>query len=192
LLTLTITFASIDYTLSLEPSFASSVYGWLAGSEALLFALSIALMGICSSATDSAAVRPLARLLLGLTLLWAYLDFMQLLIVWNSDLPREADWYARRLTGFWGVLAAGIALGHFALPFCTLLWAPVQRSARVVAGIAALLVLAELPRTWWIVIPAARRGLDWIDAAAMLGVLGLAGGIALHAFDRLRDGPAHA
>lgn len=187
MLALTVTFASIDYTLSLEPAFASSVYGWLAGSEALLLALSVALIGPCLTATDGAVVRPLARLLLGLTLLWTYLDFMQLLIVWNSDLPREADWYARRLTGFWGVTAASIAIGHFALPFLTLLWAPVQRSARVVASIAALLVLAELPRVWWIVIPAARRGLEWIDAAAMLGVLGLASGMALHAFHRLRD-----
>jgi hypothetical protein len=187
LLALTVTFASLDYTLSLEPSFASSVYGWLACSEALLLALSVALIGPCLTAADRAAVRPLARLLLGLTLLWAYLDFMQLLIVWNSDLPREADWYARRLTGFWGGLAAAVALGHFALPFVALIWAPVQRSARVVAGVAAVLVLAELPRVWWIVIPAGRRGLDWIDAAAMLGVLGLAAGIALRALRRLPD-----
>lgn len=188
LLALTVTFASIDYTLSLEPAFSSSVYGWLACSEALLFALSVALIGPClTAAPDAAAVRPLARLLLGLTVLWAYLDFMQLLIVWNSDLPREAAWYAPRLTGFWGGLAAGVALGHFALPFVALIWAPVQRSARVVAGVAAVLVLAELPRVWWIVIPAAGRGLDWIDAAAMLGVLGLAGGIALRALNRTRD-----
>jgi hypothetical protein len=194
LLALTVTFASIDYTLSLEPSFASSVYGWLAGSEALLLALSVALMGRCSTATDGDTIRPLARLLLGLTLLWAYLDFMQLLIVWNSDLPREADWYSRRLAGYWGGLAAGIAIGHFALPFFTLLWAPAQRSVRVVAGVAALLVLAELPRVWWMVIPAAGRRLDWTDVAAMVGVLGLAGGVALRAFRRLPDweGPARA
>jgi hypothetical protein len=194
LLALTVTFASIDYTLSLDPAFASSVYGWLAGSEALLLALSIALMGVCLSAAENTVIRPLARLLLGLTLLWAYLDFMQLLIVWNSDLPHEAAWYARRLTGFWGILAACVAIGHFVLPFFVLLWAPLQRSARVVAGVAALLVLAELPRVWWIVIPAERRGLDWIDAVAMVGVLGLAGAMALRAFRRLRDeaGSAHA
>lgn len=193
LLALTVTFASIDYTLSLEPSFASSIYGWLASSEALLLALSIALMGLCLTATGGVDVRSLARLLLGLTLLWAYLDFMELLIVWNSDLPREAAWYARRLTGFWGALAACVAIGHFALPLFTLLWAPVQRSARAVAGIAASLILAELPRVWWIVIPAAGRGLDWIDAAAMFGVLGLAGGVALRAFNHLRhwEEPAH-
>ena len=193
LLALTVTFYSIDYTLSLEPAFSSSVYGWLAGSEALLLALSIALMARGSRTADGAAVRPLARLLLGLTVLWAYLDFMQLLIVWNSDLPREAAWYAPRLTGFWGILAACVAIGHFALPFFTLLWAPVQRSARAVTGVAALLVLAELPRVWWMIIPAARRGLDWIDGAAMLGVLGVAAAFALRAFHRLeREGPSRA
>ena len=185
LLALTVTFAAIDYTLSLEPTFESSVYGWMAGSESLLLALSAAIIGLALDARRAVDVRPLARLLLALTLFWAYLDFMQFLIVWNSDLPREAAWYLRRSTGFWGAVAAAVVIGHFALPFFVLLWARVRRSLRAVASIAALLVLAELARVWWIVIPAANRPLAWIDPAAMFAVLGVACGFALRAYPRL-------
>lgn len=179
LLTLTVTFAAIDATLSIEPQFKSSVYGMLACAEALLFALSTALLVWTGAGTEQPR-RDLGRLLLALLVLWAYLDFMQLLIVWNSDLPDEAGWYMHRLHGFWGGVAAAIAVVHFALPFFALLWPQVQRSRRALRSVACLLVLTEIVRAWWIVIPASGRALAWVDVAAMAAVLGIAAGIALH------------
>jgi hypothetical protein len=191
LLALTVTFAAIDLTLSMEPQFKSSIYGMLTASEALLFALSIALFGMTSAPLTplSDATHDLGRLLLALLVLWAYLDFMQLLIIWNSDLPDEAGWYLRRLAGGWAGVAAAVAALHFMLPFLALLWPPVQCSRRAIRWIAALLVLTEIPRAWWIVIPASGRRLGWLDAAAMLAVLGVASAMALHAYHRQRPPP---
>lgn len=189
LLALTVTFAGIDATLSLEPEFKSSIYGMLTCTEAVLFALSIALFGITRA--DLAAeisMRDLGRLLFALLVLWAYLDFMQILIIWNSNLPEEAGWYLLRLKGLWGAVAVGIAALHFVLPFFALIWPQVQRSRRALGVFAAILVLIEIPRAWWIVVPAAHRSLEWVDLAAMCGVLGAAAGIALHAFGRSRSG----
>ena len=146
LLTLTVTFAAIDSTLSLEPQFKSSVYGMLVCVEAVLFALSIALVGVAftsgprQTAAAEEVTRVLGRLLLALVALWAYLDFMQFLIVWNSDLPDEAGWYARRLAGGWAPLAIGIALLHFGLPLFALLCPACSGPARP---------SARSRRCWW-------------------------------------------
>ncbi len=183
LLALSITFAAFDYTLSMEPHFKSSVYGLLVGTEGVLLALSVAVLGaaLVQPADRSQAMEDLGKLMLGLLVFWAYLDFMQLLIIWQSDLPHEADWYVRRITGGWGIVAAAIAGLHFALPFFALLWPQVQRSRRAMAWLAALLAGIEIPRAWWIVIPSSGRGLSLVAVAAMLALLGLAAAIALRA-----------
>jgi hypothetical protein len=181
LLVLTVTFSAIDFTLSMEPHFKSSIYGMLAASTDLLLALSVAVMSLAFKGRPlkRETVRDLGRLLFALLILWAYLDFMQLLIVWNSNLPDEAGWYAKRLVGEWGTLAVGVAALHFLLPFLLLIFAPVQRSQATIGSLAALLVFMEILRSWWIVLPAAARGLSFSDAAAMLALLGAAAALAL-------------
>ena len=187
LLALTVTFFAIDTTLSLEPHFKSSIYGMLAGCEAVLLALAVAVMGMAFATRDATeTVRDLGRLLFALLLLWAYFDFMQILIVWNSDLPPEADWYLRRLVGGWAIVAGLIAMFHFLLPLFTLIWPQVQRSPPMLGSVAGLLVLIEVPRVWWSVIPAAGRQLTAIDVAAMMAMLGVAAGMALRVFRRAR------
>jgi hypothetical protein len=181
LLALTVTFATIDFTLSMEPHFKSSICGMLAACTDVLLALSIAIMtaALGRRPLTGETVHDLGRLLFALLVLWAYLDFMQGLIVWNSNLPDEAGWYAKRLVGEWGVIAALIAALHFVLPFFVLIWAPVQRSRTAIGAVAAVLVLIEIPRSWWIVVPAAGRSLSLIDALAMLAMLGVAAALAL-------------
>jgi hypothetical protein len=188
LLMLTVTFAAIDLTMSLDPHFNSSIYGMLAASEALLLALSIAVLGLAAArrAVDRDSVRDLGRLLFALLVLWAYLDFVQILIVWNSDLPEEANWYLERLIGGWVIVAVLIAVVHFALPFFALIWPQVQRSRRALGALATLLALAEIPHAWWVVIPAAGRQLSLLDVATMMAIIGFAAGIALRSFRNTR------
>ena len=185
LLALTVTFAAFDYTLSMEPRFKSSVYGLLVGTESVLLALSVAVMAVMLGGgvepEPSGATEDLGKLMLGLLVFWAYLDFMQLLIIWQSDLPHEADWYVRRTASGWGIVAAVVAGLHFVLPFFALLWPQMQRSRRVMGCVATLLVAIEVPRAWWIVVPAAGRSLSLLDGVAMFAVIGLAAGIALRA-----------
>jgi hypothetical protein len=176
-----VTFSAIDFTLSMDPHFKSSIYGMLIGCESVLLALSVAVMARALASREEASQigRDLGRLLFALLVLWAYLDFMQVLIIWNSDLPEEAAWYLRRLKGEWLIVAALIALCHFLLPFFALIWPQVQRTRKTRGFVAAMLVLIEIARAWWIVIPAAGRGLTWVDLAAMVAVLGVAAAVAL-------------
>ena len=182
LLGLSVTFAAIDFTLSLDPHFESSVYGLLVASEDVLFALSIAVLGVTLARSGKAEdTHDLGKLVFALVLLWAYLDFMQLLIVWNSNLPDEARWYRPRLLGVWAAVAGVVAALHFVLPCVALLWPQVQRSRHRLRTLTALLVITEVPRAWWTVIPAAGRPLSVWDAAPMAAMLGVASGIALRA-----------
>jgi hypothetical protein len=181
-LALTVTYASIDMTMSLDPRFVSSVYGMIEISEMGLLALSVSVFATALGLPpDEGTAHNLSRLLLGLVLLWAYLDFMQVLIVWQSDLADEAPWYIVRSTGGWGITAAVVAACHFVLPFFALIWPPVQRSRRAIAAVAGLLVLSAIIHGWWLVVPASGRGFGLLDVLAMLGLLGSAAACALRA-----------
>ncbi|MCE2576577.1 hypothetical protein [Komagataeibacter sp. FNDCR2] len=162
-LAFTFGFAAIDLTESLDPHFSSSAYGLIASAGAVLLAFAMAVLfeGIRANAAE---LRDLARLLLGLTVLWAYLDFMQFLIVWQSNLPVEAAWYAPRLRGGWGAVAIAIAGLHFLLPFVLLLLPPLQARRRVVVLVAGLLVSMEIVRNLWLVLP------TWTPPVPLWGV----------------------
>ncbi|GAB6968192.1 hypothetical protein JCM25156A_22290 [Komagataeibacter kakiaceti JCM 25156] len=162
-LALTSGFAAIDLTESLDPHFSSSAYGLIASAGAVLLAFAMAVLFEGMRAT-TAELRDLARLLLGLTILWAYLDFMQFLIVWQSNLPVEAAWYAPRLRGGWGAVALAIAGLHFLLPFVLLVLPPLQARRRVVLLAAGLLVGMETVRNLWLVLPA------WTPPVPLWGV----------------------
>ena len=181
LLGLTTSFAAIDTTMSLDPHFSSSDYGMMAAAEAGLLALSVCvLLATTGPPLPSDGLNDLGRLLQGLLVLWAYLDFVQLLIVWQGDLPHEAPWYIERASHGWGVLAGIVAFGHFLLPFFVLVWPPLRRSRRVLAATASLLIVMEFLRAWWLVLPAGHRGFSWIDIAAMVTIWGFSAALALH------------
>jgi len=174
LLALTVTFAAIDTTMALDPQFNSSVYGLLTIAGEGLLALSIAILTMALLTDPTPAEwSDLGRLLIGMVVFWAYLDFVQFLIVWQSDLTSEIPWYLRRGQGLWGGIAWLVAIGHFLLPFALLLTAAAKRRRGVVAGTAALLIVMEMLRAWWLVLPSLGGGFDWIDAAAMLGFAAL-------------------
>ncbi|MBB2200865.1 hypothetical protein [Gluconacetobacter tumulisoli] len=191
LLALTFSFAAIDLTESLDPRFSSSAYGLIASAGAGLLALALGLLLALLEGgprPDREAMRDLARLLLGLTVVWAYLDFMQFLIVWQSNLPIEAAWYGRRLHGGWGAVAAGIVLLHFLLPFVLLMLAPLQTKRPVILGAAGVLVVMEIMRNLWLVLPGRASVSVMLTGASLL--VFAAAGVALGIRSMVRAGMA--
>ncbi|HEV2673247.1 MAG TPA: hypothetical protein VGV37_01815 [Aliidongia sp.] len=188
LLAFTVTFAAIDTTMALDPQFNSSVYGLLTMAGEGLLGLSIAVLATALLTRPTPGEwSDLGRLLIGLVVFWAYLDFMQFLIVWQSDLTSEIPWYLRRSQGLWGWVAGLIAIGHFLLPFFLLLTAAAQRRRGIVAGTAALLIGVEVLRAWWLVLPSLGGGFGWIDLAAMIGFAGLSLGWLAHRMGQARE-----
>jgi hypothetical protein len=177
---LTVNFAAIDGLMSLDPHFNSSDFGMTFAAESALFALSITVLGTVLSGPVAEPDRDdLGRLLQSILVLWAYLDFMQLLIVWQSNLPKEAAWYVVRWSGGWGAVAGIIAIGHFLLPFLALLVPRFRRSHRGVIAVTSLLIAMSIVRGWWLVLPAQGRGIGWIDVVTMLAFGGISVGLAL-------------
>jgi len=178
LLAFTYTFAAVDTTMSLDPHFKSSAYGMIAAAAAALLALAIAVL-LTGATADADTRADLGKLLLGLSVLWAYLEFMQLLIVWQSDLASEAPWYVARSRGIWAPVAALIAVAHFVVPFFLLLSGRRQRRRGVIVGAAALLVAMEVLRCWWLVLPGLGLGIGWMVVACTLAFAGCSVALAV-------------
>jgi hypothetical protein len=184
LLGLTMTFASVDWAMSLEPHWFSTIYGilFMGGSVLTAFAIVIAVAASLARRTPVADVvtaahfHDLGKLLLAFVMLWAYFAFSQFLIVWSGNLPEEIPWYLRRLRGGWEWLALALIVFHFALPFALLLSRGLKRQKRTLAAVAIALVAVRIMDVFWMVAPAFRpEGLavHWLDAAALVGIGGL-------------------
>ena len=107
----TISFAAIDWVMSLDPSWISTIYGLLILIGQLLSALCFR---DCGGTNSFHATSPMSELLkpeqvhdhgkfmLAFIMVWAYFSFSQWLIIWAGNLPEEITWYIRRLNGGWG------------------------------------------------------------------------------------------
>jgi hypothetical protein len=179
----TMTFAAIDWVMSLEPHWYSSIYGILMVVSQLLGALALVVVvtaWLAASVPLSEVLLPtyvhdLGNLLLAAVLFWAYISFSQLLIIWSANLPEEVTWYVRRTEGGWQWIALALALFHFAVPFVLLLSSDVKRHVQSLACVAAILLFMHMVDVFWVVMPAFYRdglSLHWLDLTALLGVGG--------------------
>jgi hypothetical protein len=185
----TASFAAIDWVMSLEPDWYSTIYGMLImvgqGLATLAFA-TVVVVWLSDREPLARVVSPdryndLGNLLLTFVILWAYMSFSQFLIIWSGNLPEENSWYLHRSAAGWQWLIVVLALFHFALPFLLLLSHAVKRRGRRLALLAAAIVAVHLVETYWLVAPAfhpAGLHLSWLDFAAPVGV----GGVWIAAF----------
>src|SRR5918996_6022608 len=132
----TVTFASIDWYMSLEPEWFSTIYGFIFVAAWTLSALAFTIAALAVLSKDEPLKRivaplhfhDLGKLLLALVMLWAYFAFSQYLIIWSGNLPEEIGWYLRRTHGAWGAVIVTIAILHFGAPFLFLLSRGVKRN----------------------------------------------------------------
>lgn len=184
LFVLTTTFASIDWVMSLDPEWSSTMFGFLFVASWALSAMAfvIATMSLLANREPLATiVRPshfhdLGKLLLALVMLWAYFAFSQYLIIWSGNLPEETTWYLRRIRGGWGWIAIAVIVLHFALPFLLLLSRDLKRNAHKLALLAGFLLFMRLVDLFWLIEPEFNRAhfrLSWMDVVAPLGIGGI-------------------
>lgn len=186
---LTVTFASIDWVMSLEPHWYSTIYGliYVAGQGLSGFAFAILAAGLLARRSPLAGLDMPARfgdlggLLLTFVMFWGYVTLSQYLLIWSGNLPEEVTWYVGRSQGGWSWVILAVLGLQFVLPFLLLLARRNKRSVRALTAVAALILAVHLLELFWLIMPPLRpAGLSvyWTDIAAPVGV----GGVWVAAF----------
>jgi hypothetical protein len=183
------TFAAVDWLMSLDPHWYSTMFGVYAFSGALVAAF--ALLGVLAASARRSGLlhgllsaehfHDIGKLIFAFTAFWAYIGFSQYFLIWYGNLPEETVWFRHRLEGGFGDITLLLAIGHFAVPFCFFLPRAVKRSGNALILGGAWVLLMHLLDVYWLVMPSlhgqpARPGL--LDGAALLAV----GGTCLAAF----------
>ena len=180
----TMTFAAVDWVMSLSPHWTSTIYGFLfVGGQAIsaMSLMIIIVVMLSRSEPMSRVLQPrhlhdLGKLLFAFVMLWAYFCVSQLIIIWSGNLPEEITFYRSRFNGGWGAVAVILLLFHFALPFVLLLSRDIKRSAKFLPMLAAFIILMRAVDLFWMTSPEfspTAFHLSWLDLAAPLGIGGV-------------------
>ena len=181
---LTVSFAVIDWIMSLEPKWYSTIFGMIFMVSFGLAAMALAILAtrfLESEKPLAQVVSPdrwhdLGNLLLALVMFWAYLNFSQFLLIWSENLAEEIPWYLHRIGGGWEWVAVALILFQFALPFILLLSRNTKRDSRTLAAVAAAILFMHWLDILWMVVPSfypARFHFHWLDIAAPVAIGGL-------------------
>jgi hypothetical protein len=180
---LTVTFAAIDWGMSVDPHWYSTAYPVLFGIGQVLsgFAFSIALaIWLRQREPFGRLVRPpnlidLGNLMLTFVLLWAYVSFAQFMLIWAANIREEVTWYVARERPGWLGVALVLIGAHFVLPFALLLHRPLKRNPRALAAIALLVLAMRLLDCFWLVVPGIPEaaGFHWLYLTTPVAIGGL-------------------
>src|SRR5258707_145416 len=178
----TISFAAIDWVMSLDPSWVSTIFG-------LVILIGEVLSAMCFAVVVERILfnyRPMSDLLkpdfvhdhgkwmLAFTMVWAYFNFSQWLIIWAGNLPSEITFYLTRLNGGWGYVGLTLVLFHFAIPFVILLSRPFKRDIRKLVWLAVWLMVMRYVDLFWIIEPNFSKtlSLTWADVVVPIAIGG--------------------
>ncbi|MGN6554179.1 MAG: hypothetical protein ACTHLW_10705 [Verrucomicrobiota bacterium] len=183
------TFASLDWIMSLERHWYSSMFAIIIiiGQILSAYAFAVIMLAFFRKQEPFAKVltqthyHQLGNLLLTFVLFWTYVSFGQLLIVYSGDLPHELEWYLHRIAGSWKTVVAALALFHFFLPFFLLLFRLAKQTVSALTVLAAMLFVMHIVAVYWLVMPALHHdgmAVSWLDFTALIGI----GGVWLSVF----------
>jgi hypothetical protein len=200
---LTVTFAAVDWTLTMDPHFFSTIWG-------LLFVIGWGLASLSFGAIILAYLsdkRPMdevlgkrhfhdiGKLMLAMVMVWAYFNLSQWLIVWSGNIPEETEWYLTRMESGWFWIGVLLILFHFAAPFLILLQQDFKRKPKLLATLAIFILLMRAFDYFFLTGPTPRINphghqgafiVSWMDFVAPIAV----GGIWLwFFFGQLRSRP---
>jgi hypothetical protein len=157
----TITFAAIDWIMSLDPSWISTIFGLIILIGEVLSAMCFAVVverilfnyKPMSEMLKPDFVHDHGKWMLTFIMVWAYFSFSQWLIIWAGNLPAEITFYLKRLSGGWASIGLILVLFHFTVPFALLLSRSFKRNIRQLVWVAVLLLLMRYIDLFWIIEP---------------------------------------
>ena len=188
---LLVTFAAVDWVLTLDPHFFSTIWGllFIAGWGLSCFCFIVTILAFLSDKPPMDRIlgrrhfHDLGKLILALVMVWAYFNFAQFLIIWSGNIPEETTWFLARMKGGWGYVGVILIFFHFAFPFVVLLQQDFKRRAKWLASIAIFILVLRLIDMFYLIGPTPRINLhgeaagafivSWMDLVAPIAVGGI-------------------
>jgi hypothetical protein len=186
---ITLFFASVDWVMSLDPHWFSTIYGilFMGGQGLGSMAFTIAVVVLLAQSEPMSHVfgpnhlHDLGKLMLAFVMLWAYFQFSQFLIIWSANIPEEIPFYLTRVEGGWKWVSTLLVLGHFVLPFLLLLNRDLKRT-RALAALAVYVIVMRFVDLFWLIGPEhGQSGLSvhWLNLVTPFAIGGVFVGLFL-------------
>ena len=189
---LTVTFAVVDWVMTLDPHWFSTIWGLLfvVGWALSTFCFSVIILAYLSDKAPMNRVlgkrhfHDIGKLMLALVMVWAYFNLSQFLIIWSGNIPEETGWYLTRMSGGWGYIAWALILFHFAAPFLVLLQQDFKRRNKQLALIGSFILFMRLVDMFFLISPNPRiathgkslalgASFSWMDIVAPAAIGGI-------------------
>jgi hypothetical protein len=181
---LVLTFVSIDWQMSLEAGWTSTIFGisfvvscGLSAFAFVVFLLSrLASTGAMAEILRPSHLRDLGNLTLAFIMLWAYTSFSQFLLIWYANIKEEIPYYVMREHGVWGWIAAVLIIFHFFVPFFMLLMRSIKDRPTTIGALALVILVMRYVDIYWLTAPSYYSEIfrySWMDLATLLGIGGL-------------------
>ena len=187
---LIVTLAVVDWVMMLDPHWFSTIWGllFIVGWALSTFSFSVVLLAFLSDKAPMDRIltprhfHDLGKLMLALTMVWAYFNFSQYLIIYSGNIPEETTWFITRSAGAWGAIGVLLIIFHFAFPFLVLLNQDFKRRARWIASLGIFILIMRLVDMFWNIGPTPRvtEGIvdgsfhvSWLDMVAPIAVGGI-------------------
>ncbi len=184
MIVLTLTFSSIDWMMSLEPKWYSSMFGLIfvvsCGLSAFAYVTflltQLARTQAMAGILKASHLRDLGNLMLAFVMLWAYTAFSQFLLIWYGNLKEEIPYYIKREHGVWGFMAATLIVFHFFLPFFMLLMRSIKDRASTIAIVTVIILVMRYIHNYWLIGPAfygEEFHFSWMSVTSFIGIGGV-------------------
>lgn len=188
ILTITVTMASVDWVMSLNPHWYSTIFGvyvFSGGALSFMALVTLIAIGLRSAGFLRKSItvehyHDLGKWMFGLTVWWAYIAFSQYLLIWYGDLPEETEFFHQRFAGTWVWVSAMLVVGHFIVPFLLLLSRGAKRNLTILSIAGVWILIMHGLDLHWMILPAVHPDgfhIHWLDVTTFLatgGVFGLA------------------
>ncbi len=186
---ITLTMFAIDWMMSLEPHWYSTIYGVYYFAGTIVAALAIVTFisinlyekGYLPKRIQNSHFYSLGTLLFGFNIFWAYIGFSQFILIWYADLPEETFWYMQRWTGSWKLVSLALLFGHFVIPFLVLLPRSIKSNLKVLKVMSVWMLFAHALDLYWLIMPTYKKTgapFSWNE----LGFFFLAAGLIMVVF----------
>jgi hypothetical protein len=181
---ITITFTAIDWLMSLEPHWFSTIFGVYYFSGTVLAALAAGTIIIVLLNERGYFVKgirkdnyySLGALLFAFTNFWAYIAFSQFLLIWYANLPEETYWFLARWNGGWKYVSVGLIFIRFVIPYVGLLSQPSKSNPKRLLLMSCVILFAHYYDLYWLAMPTLSKNetaFGWIELGFPILIAGL-------------------